>query len=299
MAANPNAAPIVLKRKRKGHEGHGGHGSGTWKVAYADFVTAMMAFFLLLWLLAVTTDEQRLGIANYFMPTTFTKGPTGSVGFSGGADTTVDGPLNTAPMSLPGVMMGMPPEDGDGSAYTEEELDGLSDVERERLLAEAEQEELERVRDELREALARSPDLEDLVHNLVIDRIPEGIRIQILDQDQRSMFPLGSAAMKGEMRPLMRQIVEVIGGTARPLSISGHTDNTPFRPGSTGDNWQLSSDRANAARRALVDSGLPEARIARVAGMADTEPIDPEDPTAAMNRRISIVLLREVPNGGL
>lgn len=284
MADKANTPPIIKKKVKK-HAGHGSH--GTWKVAYADFVTAMMAFFLLLWLLAVTTDEQRLGIANYFLPTTFEKGPAGSIGVTGGAAIQEDGPLNMAPLTTPAIVMGLPPEDGDGTSERE-----LDDGEGERLLEELERREFERVRNALRQAILDDPSLAELAQNLVIDRTPEGIRIQILDQDQRSMFPLGSAAMHADMRPLMGKIVEVVRRTEKPVAITGHTDATPFRPGSTGDNWQLSSDRANAARRAMVEAGLAEPRIARVAGMADTEPLDPEDPDAASNRRISILLLR-------
>ena len=296
MTGKPDA-PIIVKRPKKGH-GHGGHGSGTWKLAYADFVTAMMAFFILLWLLAITTDEQKLGIANYFMPTTFEKGPTGSVGFTGGASTVEDGSLNATPMSTPSIMMGLPPDDGDSSSRTPGDLEHLGEAERERLIEQAEEREFRRIRDELREALASSEELTELARNLAIDRTPEGIRIQIVDQDQRSMFPLSSARMLGEMERLIEQIVRVIKVTNKRVAVSGHTDATPFRSTSQQDNWQLSADRANAARRALVAAGLEDARIARVTGMADTEPIDPDAPDAAVNRRISIILLSERGRGG-
>jgi chemotaxis protein MotB len=121
------------------------------------------------------------------------------------------------------------------------------------------------------------------------------VRIQILDQDQRSMFPLGGAVLEPYMTALMAKLATIIGRTGRQISLTGHTDAIPFRTGSVRDNWQLSSDRANASRRALIAAGLPEARIARVVGQADTEPLDPAQPDAAENRRISIVLLRQ-PN---
>ena len=298
--------PVVIKKVKKAH-GHGHHG-GAWKVAYADFVTAMMAFFLLLWLLAVTTEEQKLGLANYFLPTPNIKaGEVGSTGFTGGHALDETGQLNAPPRSSPSVMLGLPPEQGTGDTTHVFDFDGLSDeepraqprIEARRpaeLQAErAEEAELRRVTRELRRAIAEDPGLAELGRNLMVDRTPEGVRIQIFDQEERSMFPLGSATMYPHMRALMAKVVKVIEGAGRRIAITGHTDATPFRPGSDRDNWQLSAERANASRRALIEAGLPAARVDRVVGKADTDPLDPDRPTAAENRRIGIVLLRPTP----
>ncbi|MGF1475072.1 MAG: flagellar motor protein MotB [Geminicoccaceae bacterium] len=290
--------PIIIKKVKKSG-GHGAHG-GAWKVAYADFVTAMMAFFLLLWLLNVTTDEQKLGLANYFLPTTALKSQSGSVGFSGGAALDQDGPLNHAPMSRPSLVFGLPPDEGDGESdgdsdgdgdFFDEIMDEVEKAEREELLEQAEQEEFERVKEQLREAVRNNPELTHLAENLEIDRTATGLRIQIKDQEQRSMFPLGSSVIYPYMTPLVEKIVEVIRGTEGRIAISGHTDSTPFRNSAGQDNWTLSSDRAQAARKALVTAGLDEARIARVVGKAATEPLLPDDPAAPTNRRISIIIL--------
>ncbi len=157
----------------------------------------------------------------------------------------------------------------------------------------ADEAELQRVKKELDQAIATDPKLAGLGKNLRVDRTPEGVRIQIVDQDERSMFPLGRAVLEPYTAALMAKLATIIGRTGRQVSVTGHTDAIPFRAGSVQDNWQLSADRANASRRALIAAGLPEARIARVVGKADTEPLEPAHPDAAQNRRISIVLLRQ------
>ena len=200
--------------------------------------------------------------------------------------------MNGPPMSMPGVVVGLPPEEGEGDTRHRLDVDGLTDGQKAELAERVERAELERVSAELRRAIAEDPGLAELGRNLLVDRTPEGVRIQVLDQDQRSMFPLGSAVMYPYTRALMGKIVKAIAGTDRPVSVTGHTDAVPFRAGSQGDNWQLSADRANASRRALVEAGLPGRRIARVSGKADTEHLNPDDPQAAENRRISFVLMR-------
>jgi chemotaxis protein MotB len=282
--AGRNDQPFLVKKIKKGH-GHGHHG-GAWKIAYADFATAMMAFFLLLWLLNVTTEEQKLGIANFFMPTPFVKNDmVGSRGVSGGQTPDEPTKLDAPPMTRPNVVLSMPLDDGSDQELTEQQV--REQIER------AEEAELQRVTAELNRAIEEDPELAGLRENLLVDRTPEGVRIQILDQDERSMFPLGSSVMYGYARELMGKVATIIGGTGRKVSVTGHTDAVPFRIGSEQDNWQLSSDRANASRRALIAAGLPEDRVVRIVGRADAEPLDPTRPDAAKNRRISIVLLRQ------
>ena len=284
--ASANDQPIVFKKIKKGH-GHGRHGGG-WKIAYADFATAMMAFFLLLWLLAATTEEQKLGLANFFMPTPFAKNDmVGSQGISGGQVPHDQGHLDQSPMGHPDVTLSMsvPQDTRAAEDVTDEQIRQQSER--------ADEAELQRVKAELDQAIRSDPALAGLGDNLRVDRTPEGVRIQILDQDQRSMFPLGGAVLQPYTAALLAKLATIIGRTGRQISVTGHTDAIPFRAGSEQDNWQLSSDRANASRRALIAAGLPEARISRVVGKADTEPLEPAHPEAAQNRRISIVLLRQ------
>jgi chemotaxis protein MotB len=280
-------APILIKKIKKSHGA--AHHASAWKIAYADFATAMMAFFLLLWLLAATTEEQKLGIANFFMPTPYIKNDmVGSSGFSGGQTPQETGQLEAPPMTHPDVVLGMAPSD-----FTDEEAEEeLTDQELRRRVERAEEAELQRVASELQWAISQDPGLAELSENLLVDRTPEGVRIQILDQDRRAMFPLGSAVMYPYAEALMAKVATIMTGTGRMVSVTGHTDAIPFQVGSQRDNWQLSSDRANASRRALIAAGLPAGRIARVVGKADTEPLEPDHPHAAKNRRISIVMLR-------
>jgi chemotaxis protein MotB len=289
--ATKTDAPILIKKIKKSHGG--GHHASAWKIAYADFATAMMAFFLLLWLLAATTEEQKLGIANFFMPTPYIKNDmVGSSGFTGGQTPQETGQLEAPPMTHPDVVLGMSPN---RLMYDDEAQEDLTHEELRRQSERAEEAQLQRVTSELQWAISQDPKLAELSENLLVDRTPEGVRIQILDQDRRAMFPLGSAVMYPDAEALMAKVATIMTGTGRMVSVTGHTDAIPFQTGSQRDNWQLSSDRANASRRALIAAGLPESRIARVVGKADTEPLDPDHPDAAKNRRISIVLLRTTP----
>jgi chemotaxis protein MotB len=342
MAANPAGTeqPIIIKKKKGGH---GGHHGGAWKVAYADFVTAMMAFFLLLWLLNVTTSDQRKGIADYFAPVSVSRESSGSGGVLGGQTITAPGAQisPSSPVSADVPVQGQP---GFASRTTEDPLDpteenvpkpdgsaeqSTSETRRayqERLEAMAKQlgvpgqkpgerlsdfaERVEEAKDklidaqteakrfqqtatEIRQAIQSVPELAPLAQNLIIDQTPDGLRIQIVDQDRVSMFPGGSSQMFPQTRQLIAQLATALGKLPNKLSISGHTDATPFPPGSTRDNWDLSAERANAMRRALVSDGIPESRIQDVVGRASRDLLVPDQPASPRNRRISIVLLRE------
>ncbi len=297
-----NVAPIIIKRGKKGHGG--GHHGGAWKVAYADFVTAMMAFFLLLWLLNATTEEQKMGISNYFAPASPSATKSGSGGPLGGTSLTVDGAMQNA-TSPTGVVVSIPkpPQREDEEEESDidkefaipyqEQLEGLSDEEAIERLAEIEEAEFQKAETAMRRAMAETPELQGFANNLVIDRTPEGLRIQIVDQSQVSMFPRGSSAMFQHTRALMAQVAKVVGNLPNRIAISGHTDATKFANPDGYSNWELSADRANASRRALVELGLPAERIALVLGKADTEPLIKSNPKDPRNRRIGIVLLHE------
>ncbi|MDP2697840.1 flagellar motor protein MotB [Thalassospira sp.] len=267
---------IVIKKIKKG--GHGHHG-GAWKVAYADFVTAMMAFFLLLWLLSSATDEQLQGIANYFSPETVSSSDSGSGGILGGTSLAVEGSLRSE-MGAPSVSMPIPPPQTPEQAAAAQQ-------------ARIEDKEFDQAAEELREALKDTPELAGLFDNLIIDETDEGLRIQIVDKDGTSMFPSGSPAMNDHTRQLLAKVAEAIEGMPQDIAIDGHTDSVPFGDGS-GDysNWELSADRALATRRELGALGLPDSRFGKVSGRADTDPLLPDAPNNEQNRRISITLLR-------
>ncbi|MHA1152989.1 MAG: flagellar motor protein MotB [Alphaproteobacteria bacterium] len=306
--------PIIIIKKVK-KVAHGHHG-GAWKVAYADFVTAMMAFFLLLWLLQATTEEQKLGIADYFAPAAASRSKSGSGGLMGGQTFTKAGarPNDSSPVGVMIQLPTNPPDwdnDGDpvestatdetGAGGTDEstteetELTEQAEAERiEELLAQREEEQFAQAEQALREAIEAVPELETLINNLMIDQTLEGMRIQLVDEEGKSMFPSGSAEMFDHTRELIRLVVDAVKQLPQRVAIKGHTDAAPFINDQGYSNWELSTDRANSSRRALLAAGLPAARIASVVGLADTEHLD-DDPLSPRNRRISIILLRENP----
>jgi chemotaxis protein MotB len=323
-AGNPTQQTIIIK-KVKGH-GHAHHG-GAWKVAYADFVTAMMAFFLLLWLLNATTEEQRSGIADYFSPESIASPGSGSGGILGGKTIAIDGNKVSVAAVADGASVPLPPllsGDGDGGVEGEEVTAGdggttefpqngstefaengetdktadgrVDEAAVQRAMAKREQAQFEAAAESLRQAIATVPELAQLEDSLLIEQTPEGLRIQLIDQAGYSMFALGSSQPNAETRNLV-QLVQLVSRAVNQLSnkisISGHTDARGYRSAEGYTNWELSSDRANAARRLLFESGLGSKRIALVQGRADTDPLLPNEPESEQNRRISIVLLRE------
>jgi chemotaxis protein MotB len=296
MAKNGPGPTIIIKRIKKG--GHGAHHGGAWKVAYADFVTAMMAFFLLLWLLNVTTDVQKRGIADYFDPSISWQSSTaGANGILGGRTVGPPGSL-LKPSSAPSLPMPMPTmrqsdEDGEEADALRKEAHDLSDAEFDERAAMREEKQFAAAEFALRQAIQDVPELRELADSLIVDRTPEGLRVQIVDQDKLSMFPLGSAEMDPAAKRLMTLVAQVVQKLPNKISVTGHTDSTPFSGGGSYGNWELSTDRANASRRALLEVGLAPGRIAKVVGMADQEPLVAADPASSRNRRISIVLLRE------
>ncbi len=307
---------MLFRSKGHGHEGH--HG-GAWKVAYADFVTAMMAFFLLLWLLNSSTQEQMVGIADYFSPTAASKSESGAGGVLGGTSMLSPGAMRT-PKTDPGTTVSLVPldtkpdpdsrgepgkkpsgaaekTDAPEASRAGKARDGMKAIDA--LRARVEEAEFQKVKKSLEEAIKASPELREFSRHLKIDMTPEGMRIQIVDAEQRSMFPSGSAKMYAYTEHLLAKVAQAIAKLPNEIAVIGHTDASPFRGRNGYTNWELSTDRANASRRALVGAGLPGWRIVRVVGKADNEPLIKDDPYSAQNRRISIILLRraKVPPG--
>jgi chemotaxis protein MotB len=309
--AKPTNAPIIIKKVKKG--GHDAPHGGAWKVAYADFVTAMMAFFLLLWLLNVTTDIQKRGIADYFQPTIASKSQSGAGGLLGGMTIGQPGAQQTASVE-PSLTLSQPmlrqlnasdDEDQDNAAGRDDASDNggaghdrdrqrpkLSEAELERQVAEREDRRFAAAEFALHQALEQLPDLKGLAENLIIDRTPEGLRIQLVDQDKSQMFALGSAEPDDNARKLIAVVSQVVQRLPNKISITGHTDAVSYMVGRKYSNWELSADRANASRREFIADGVPPDRIDRVVGLAERDLLVPDDPTSPRNRRISIVLLR-------
>ena len=280
---------IIIKKIKKGG---GGHHGGAWKIAYADFVTAMMAFFLLLWLLNAVSQEQLEGIADYFAPTVTSTSQSGSGQILGGTTVAVDGSLEDT-VSRPSVTMDLPPPSAGSGGEAMQDEPIQAEVDAEETKAKAEQEQFDKAEQELKEALQTLPEFQQLAQSLMVDNTQEGMRIQIVDQDGLSMFPSGAANMYEHTERVLGLVVEIIKKMPQNIAISGHTDAVPMGGGDQSyTNWELSSDRANSARRALLNMGVPEERISRVVGKAATEPLLPHAPKDAKNRRLSIVLMR-------
>jgi chemotaxis protein MotB len=279
--------PIIRKRKRRG--GEEAHHGGAWKIAYADFVTAMMAFFLLMWLINVTSPEQKTGIAEYFNPITVSQRTAGSGGVLDGTSVSAPGPLSSPSTDF---TIDTPMPFAPRSDNTTKSTVGDSDAELDR--REREKKQFEEVAEKLRQSIKEMPELAALLHNLIIDETLEGLRIQLVDQDERPMFALGSAQPFDYTRQLLELVTHAIVGLPNKVSIRGHTDSLPYADGRRYDNWDLSSARALASRRTMTAAGLAEARIEGVVGRADRDPLFPERPEDPRNRRISIVLLHDV-----
>ncbi len=320
--------PIIIKKIKKG--GHGGHHGGAWKVAYADFVTAMMAFFLLMWLLNATSDEQKMGISNYFDPIGVSQGATGAGGVLGGLSVKSDGVLQDVtasptlgpplgsegesaeegegasaghfasglgygedeqgdPSSKPGVAL----KEGKTTPIDESESSSQEIAEMRKKVEAFEAKQLERTELKIKQAIQNVPELKEFSEHLLVEQTPEGLRIQILDQAKKSMFPLGSSRMYAYTTKIIENVARVVASLPNRIAVTGHTDAKQYTQRSSYTNWELSTDRANASRRVLLGAGIPIQRIFSVVGKADTDLLVEDQPFSPANRRISITLLKK------
>ncbi|WP_298193382.1 flagellar motor protein MotB [Novosphingobium sp.] len=270
---NEPVRPIIVKKVTVVE---GGHHGGAWKVAYADFVTAMMAFFLLMWLLGATTEKQRKGIADYFTPTLvkMKEGSAGSYGLLGGSSLTDTdsyqyraGQTGTKTLTIPRDATGGPKDGGTKAKRTAS------------------------LQQRLQQKLAASQTLRKLARQVRVTQTPEGIRLDLMDDAKFSMFRLGTTILTPEAAELVRAIGQALGPDNGGLTVRGHTDALQWKPGDPANNWSLSAGRAEATRLALMKSGIAEGRFRRIEGVADQEPLIANDPTDPRNRRMSILLM--------
>ncbi|AFL72420.1 flagellar motor protein MotB [Thiocystis violascens] len=272
MPIDTNKQPIVVRKVFKS----GGHHGGAWKIAFADFATAMMAFFMLLWILGATTKEQKAAISQYFQnPSAFegvSTAPSQALGEGTGSKPSIidfEGAIDMAP---------------EASRPTAEQIDELAQTQ--------DQARLESLRKVLEDALKQSATLAPYKEQLLIDIVSEGLRIQIVDEENRPMFDSGDTQLKHYTSAILRELGTMINQVPNRISLTGHTDARPLaRAGFS--NWELSTERANAARRALVAGGMREDKIGRVVGFADTVPFDKADINNPINRRISIIVMNQ------
>lgn len=269
-----NNQPIIIKRvKRFG----GGHHGGAWKIAFADFATAMMAFFLVLWLLSTATPEQKIAIAGYF------KDP---IGFSeSGTPYVID--LGGSPQLAPEKTIN-PEEKSEPTPDTSIQLD-KDQVET--MAEQVEKERLNLLLQELQNKVEENPQLQKFKDQILFEITQDGLRIQIMDAENRPMFDIGSARLQPYFEDILLAMADTIKAVPNKISVSGHTDAKPYAGAGEFGNWELSANRANAARRALVAGGYPDDQVARVVGYASSSLFDRKDPFNPVNRRIDIIVL--------
>ncbi|MHC3126575.1 chemotaxis protein MotB [Brevundimonas sp. GN22] len=286
--------PILIKKVKKVQGG--GHHGGAWKVAYADFVTAMMAFFLLMWLINTTDPEQKRGIAEYFAPSSVSASSSGSGGILGGTSLGDDEGAKGAGSNTVIEQLAPPAPESPEAAGQSSDLASASEAALRAEIARREAADFASAAESLRQAMQSMPELAELSKQLIIDQTPEGLRIQLVDQEGRSMFENGSARPNARAQTLLRAVARVINRLPNRITISGHTSAVAGsnRASAAGD-WPLSASRADASRQILQSSGVNTDRIYSVAGKAGSDPLYPDDPSLAGNRRIAIVLLREAP----
>ena len=292
---NNQPPPIIIVKKIIA-EGHGGHHGGAWKVAYADFVTAMMAFFLLMWLLGATTEKQRKGLADYFAPTLVTvkAGSAGSNGLFGG-ESIIDQDSYPHRAAQTGTRSLTIPVDATGGMKEGSGEKGRLKNKAE--MAEADRKSFEKIKRELQQKLAASAQLRKLARNVRFVPTHEGVRIDLVDNADYSMFALGTTALAPEASQLMNLIAQSVKDLPNTIMIRGHTDAVAYGRPQDMNNWMLSSGRAEATRRRLAMGGVGERRFERIEGVADREPMIAKDPYDPRNRRVAITLLYQATGG--
>jgi chemotaxis protein MotB len=278
MATAKKLQPIIVKRVKK--TAHAAHG-GAWKIAYADFVTAMMAFFLLMWLLGSTAKGELQGIAAYFnsplqvaMAGGNGAGNSSSVVPGGGTDLT----------RVNGQQRKGAGEERSAKRITE----GAAKAE----IAKQDARRIDKLREKIEVLIRDSPKLSEYRSQIRLEVTTDGLQVQIIDDQNRPMFDTGSAMVKPYMRDILREIGSALNGIENRVTLAGHTDSAPYGNGTKGySNWELSSDRANASRRELVAAGMPDDKLVRVVGLAASDLLDPKNPLSPVNRRISITVM--------
>ena len=277
--ADEGLRPIIVKRIKKSG---GGHHGGAWKIAYADFVTAMMAFFLLMWLLGSTTKGDLNGIAEYFQ----TPLRVGMLGGSGSGDSS---------SVLQGGGRDLTKKEGQvkkGSDPPQKKSYDLKAAQAE--LERAEMQQLKSLKSRIEATIESNPTLKQYKKQLLLDITTEGLRIQIVDEKNRPMFALARAELQPYTKEILHEIGSALNGVQNKIGLSGHTDATPYINGEKGySNWELSADRANASRRELIAGGMDESKVLRVVGLSSAVFIDAQDPFNPINRRISIIVMNK------
>lgn len=278
--AEERIAPIIVKKIKKNG---GGHHGGAWKIAYADFVTAMMAFFLLMWLLGSTSKAQKEGIAEYFQTPLHMVLMGPSVGQSDSAL------KNTGGKDVTKKQGQVKPVEGEPGKLKTVKIEDVKEA-----LKQAEKVKLEALKAKIEAAIEENPTLKQFKSQLKLDITSEGLRVQIVDEQNRPMFENAKAELQPYAKLILREIGKTLNGVDNKISLSGHTDATAYANGEQGySNWELSADRANASRRELIGGGMDETKLIRVVGMGSAIMMDKENPFNPINRRISLIVMNK------
>ena len=294
-------APVIVVKKIM-DDGHGGAHGGAWKIALADMMTAMMAFFLLMWLLGAANADQRKSIADYFKPTSHSNitmsSLAGSNGILGGRSIIdPDGfPFSakqTAAMERVTPRSEGGPTENDPSPNSTDRAnpDVVSEAEKKQIIEEADKAAFDKLEKEMKERLEQNPKLQNLKEQVKFVREKDGLRIEIIDKADFAMFALGTTRLLPRAQTLLDEVAKSLGSMPNKVAVRGHTDSVAFANSENRNNWSLSAERAEATRQLVEKSGVKSNRFARIEGVADTAPYNPNDPLDARNRRISITVL--------
>ena len=307
-AADAAPAPVIIIKKII-DDGHGGAHGGAWKIALADMMTAMMAFFLLMWLLGASNADQRKSIADYFKPTSQSLVAIGQLAGSNGilgGRSIIDpdgfpfAAKQTAllerltPRSEGGPNPSTDPGQENENPYSDP--DKLTPEQKKEVAAAKEKADFEKLEKEIEQKLSENKKLQDLKDQVSVTRDKQGLRIEIIDKADFAMFPSGSMSMQGKASNLIAEIAASLADMPNKVAIRGHTDSVPFQSKEGRNNWSLSAERAEATRQILEKNGIKESRFARIEGVADTDPFNPKDPRDPRNRRMSITVLYQDQN---
>jgi chemotaxis protein MotB len=306
--AEAGLAPVIVIKKII-DDGHGGAHGGAWKIALADMMTAMMAFFLLMWLLGASNADQRKSIADYFKPSSHSLMPFGQLAGSNGV---LGGRSIIDPDAFPyaarqtGLLERLTPrseggpnpdtEPGPENENEASDPDKLTPEQKKKIAAEADEANFQKLEKEIKQKLGENKRLENLKDQVAISRDKQGLRIEIIDKADFAMFPSGTNNMQGRAQALIGEVAASLATMPNKIAIRGHTDSVPFQNPDGRNNWSLSAERAEATRQILEKKGIPESRFTRIEGVADTDPANSKDPRDPRNRRMSITVLNQDTN---
>jgi len=317
--ASEALAPVIIIKKMP--DSHAGAHGGAWKIALADMMTAMMAFFLLMWLLGASNADQRKSIADYFKPTSHSLTPVGQLAGSNGVlggRSIIDPDAFPYAMRQTGLLERLTPKSeggpnpdtepgpeneneakdpsaGEGKSEGGNDPDKLTQAQKKEIAEQQDKENFEKLEKDIKEKLSENKKFEQIKDQVSITRDKDGLRIEIIDKADFAMFPSAGVGMQGKAAALIGEVAASLADMPNKVAIRGHTDAVPFQNPEGKNNWTLSAERAEVTRQLLQKKGIKEERFTRIEGVADTDPFNPKDKFDPRNRRMSITVLNQDP----